>query len=70
MGLMIDFFNKEYNQNSSFYKNIFNYSLRYLSSRQVAGKNNKSKLKKEIEGQKCLKRLNDLKSKINKKKSN
>lgn len=68
MGLMIDFFNKEYNQNSSFYKNIFNYSLRYLSSRQVAGKNNKSKLKKEIEGQKCLKRLNDLKSKINKKK--
>jgi hypothetical protein len=34
----------------------------------VAGKNNKSKLKKEIEGQKYLKRLNDLKSKINKKK--
>ena len=38
MGLMIDFFDKEYNQNSDFYKNIFNYCLKYLSSRQLVGK--------------------------------
>ena len=63
MGLMIDFFNKEYNKNSSFYKNIFRYSLKYLSSRQLAGKNKVSKIKKEKEAQKYFNKLNYLKSK-------
>ena len=63
MGLMMDFFNKEYNKNSSFYKNIFRYSLKYLSSRQLAGKNKVSKIKKEKEAQKYFNKLNYLKSK-------
>ena len=59
---MIDFFNKEYNKNSSFYKNIFRYSLKYLSSRQLAGKNKVSKIKKE-RSSKYFNKLNYLKVK-------
>ena len=64
MGLMIDFFDKEYNQNSKFNRNIFNYSLSYLSSRQLAGFNKSLRNKKEKEAKKNLKKLNKFKNKI------
>ncbi len=68
MGLMIDFFNKEYNQNLKLNKNMFNYSLNYLSSRQLAGENKLSRNKKETEAKKYLKKLNKFKNKIRLKK--
>ena len=38
MGIMINFFSKEYKNSKYFYKNLLNYIINYLSSRQVAGK--------------------------------
>ncbi len=67
MGLMIDFFDKEYKKNSDFYKNIFNYCLKYLSSRQLVGKGKKLTIKSEKEAKEYLKKLNQLKNKINSK---
>jgi hypothetical protein len=67
MGLMIDFFDKEYNKNLNFYKNIFDYSLNYLSSRQVAGLRKFTRSKKQIDAKIYLAKLNKLKNKIKKK---
>ena len=63
MGLMIDYYSKEYNQNKKFYKNIFNYSLKYLSSRQVAGEKNFTQNKKKSDVKKYLNKLNQIKNK-------
>ena len=69
---MMNFFEEEYKKNLSFYKNIFNNTLKYLSSRQVAGESN---LKKKLSSQKAkrfllkskkLKKDNLIKKKINK----
>ena len=38
MGMMINFFSKEYKNSRYFYKNLLKYIIIYLSSRQVAGK--------------------------------
>lgn len=64
MGLMLNFFNKEYKQNLNFYKIFFDYSLKYLSSRQVAGINKNYRIKKQQDAKKYLNKLNKLK-KIN-----
>ncbi|WP_440698008.1 hypothetical protein [Candidatus Pelagibacter sp. HIMB1709] len=69
MGLMIDFFSKEYEKNINFYKKSFNYSLKYLSSRQVAGVNKASIKKKQKEVQKYLNKLDKIKIKYKLKKS-
>ncbi len=69
MGLMIDFFSQEYRENINFYKNIFNYSLKYLSSRQVAGMKKASIKKKQKEAKKNLNKLEEIKIK-NKLKNN
>ena len=69
MGLMLDFFSKEYKKNLNFYKNIFDYSLKYLSSRQVAGLKNFTKNKKQLEAKKYLDKLNQIKNKNYLKKS-
>jgi hypothetical protein len=63
MGLMIDYFSKEYKENKKFYKSIFNYSLKYLSSRQVAGDNNSIRNKKQEVAKKYLKALIKIKKK-------
>tara|TARA_B100000795_G_scaffold269992_1_gene261706 strand:- start:5572 stop:6588 length:1017 start_codon:yes stop_codon:yes gene_type:complete len=38
MGLMMNFFSLQYKNDNSFYKKLFNNTLKYLSARQVAGK--------------------------------
>lgn len=63
MGLMIDFFSNEYNKDLYFYKSIFNYSLAYLSSRQVAGIDKSTKYKNELNAKKYLIKINKLKDK-------
>jgi hypothetical protein len=63
MGLMIDFFSEQYKKNSFFYKKIFNYSLKYLSSRQAAGEKNFHKNTKELKAEKYLYKLNNIKKK-------
>ncbi len=64
MGLMIHFFNNEYKKSSNFYKNIFSYSLKYLSSRQVAGITKTKRDKRQLNAKKYLKKLKNLKNKI------
>ena len=72
MGLMINLFEREYKKNLSFYKNIFNNTLYYLSSRQHAGKNalkiklHSQKAKKFLSNCKNLKRNFLIKKKVNK----
>ena len=63
MGLMMDFFDKEYDKNLNFYKNIFDCSLNYLSSRQVVGLRKFTRNKKQLEAKKYLDKLNKLKNK-------
>ena len=62
MGLMLDFFGKEYNKNMNFYKNIFDYSLKYLSARQVAGLEDFTRNKKQLEAKKYFHKLNKIKN--------
>lgn len=63
MGLMIHFFSKEYKKNLVFYKNIFNYSLKYLSSRQVAGTTINNRNKKQSDAKKYFSKIFNLKNK-------
>ena len=69
MGLMLDFFSKEYRANAKFYKNIFQYSLKYLSSRQVSGLKTMALHKKQNDAKRYFRKLNELKNKnfLNKK---
>lgn len=72
MGLMIDFFSKEYLEDLKFYKNLFSKSIYYLTSRQVAGcnrsiqKNSQKKAEKLLEKIRKLKTKNLIKKKVNK----
>lgn len=63
MGLMIDFFSHEYKKNSIFYEKFFEYSIKYLSSRQVAGLSVVERDKKQLEAKKYLVLLNNIKKK-------
>ncbi len=63
MGLMLDFFSKEYKKNSNFYTNIFDYSLKYLSSRQVSGLKGFFRDKKLNDAKKYFNKLNQIKNK-------
>jgi hypothetical protein len=63
MGLMIDFFAEQYKKNPIIYKNFLDYSLKYLSSRQVAGEKTFIIKKKQSEAENYLYRLNNLKNK-------
>ena len=53
MGLFMNFFSKEHNLNNKHQKDLLNNTLKYLSSRQLAGKN-KNVLKNSIEKSKKL----------------
>lgn len=61
MGLMLDFFEMEHKRNLTFYKKIFDYSLKYLSSRQVAGLKNIQRIKKQQSASKYQSKLIKLK---------
>ena len=63
MGLMIDYFSKEYKSNRKFYQSIFNNSLNYLSSRQVAGKENLTQNKKQLIAKKIFNKYSQTKNK-------
>lgn len=63
MGLMLDFFSREYKSDSNFYKNIFNYSLKYLASRQIVDFKKLKRIEKEILAKNYLKSLKKLKKK-------
>ena len=72
MGLFMNFFSKEYKNNLKFYKSLFNSTLSYLSSRQVAGasKNFRNQSVKKSQNLlkliKKLKRENLIKNKVQK----
>ena len=71
-GLMLDFFQSEYKKSKFFYKNVFSNTLKYLSSRQVAGENDSKKknsikiAKKYFNKINRLKKNNIIKKKVNK----
>lgn len=69
MGLMLNFFEREYKKNNFFYKKILNSTLNYLSSRQVVGQSIIKKRLAEINAKKYLRLNISLKKKnlINKK---
>ena len=67
MGLMLDLFEREYTKNLIFYKNIFNYDLKYLSSRQVSGLKKTPRNIKQNEAKNYLKKLKQIKKKYRKK---
>ena len=63
MGIMINFFSKEYKNSKYFYKNLLNYIINYLSSRQVAGKSKRLQKLSFEKSKKIFKRLHKLKNK-------
>jgi len=71
-GLMINFFEEEYKKNLKFYKSIFQNTLKYLSSRQLAGldnlqiKSRSNNAQKFLSITKKLKKKNFIKKKVNK----
>ena len=70
MGLMLNFFKSEYKNSNNFYKNIFENTLSYLSSRQVAGQNKNIQNKSTVKAKKFLLNCNKLKKKNSIKKRN
>ena len=71
MGLFMNFFFDEYRSNLNFSKNIFNQTISYLSSRQVAGQSRKTQIYSQKNSSKILQNINKLKNKyIIKKKIN
>ena len=63
MGMFINFFDEEYLATSKFYGNMFNYSLKYLSGRQVAGKSKRSQSLSIRKSNKMLNNIRKLKLK-------
>lgn len=63
MGLMLNFFCEEHKKNLNFYRNIFDYSLKYLSFRQVAGIKKSILKKKQIDARKYLDKFKKIKIK-------
>tara|TARA_B100000965_G_scaffold347452_1_gene319560 strand:- start:346 stop:1365 length:1020 start_codon:yes stop_codon:yes gene_type:complete len=61
MGLFLDFFNNEYKTISSYKKNIFNKTMSYLVSRQVAGRSKKYKKSSLIKSRKLFNQISRLK---------
>lgn len=69
MGLMIDFFSKEFKNNTKVANNAFTDTLNYLKSRQVAGNNNLVQKKSQYKATKILKKINRFKNLYLKKKA-
>ncbi len=63
MGLFFDFFLLENKKNLNFYSNLFDNTLHYLRSRQLAGKSPKNIIKEEKKTIKLLKKINYSKKK-------
>ena len=63
MGLLLNFFSHEYKKSTKLYKNFSYYIIKYLTSRQLAGKSKKAHKISEIKSKKFLKAINLLKSK-------
>ena len=68
VGLFLNYFNAEYINKSKFFNKIFNYSLKYLSSRQIANYKSQTQIKKQLEAEQYLEKLKKLKQKNNLKK--
>ena len=69
MGLLINFFSQEYNYSLKEGKMLFSNSLKYLSSRQVAGEKKKLQKKSQLKALKFLKKTNLFKKRYQKKKT-
>ncbi len=69
MGLMIDFFSKEFKNNTKVANNAFTDTLNYLKSRQVAGNNSLVQKKSQYKATKILKKINRFKNLYLKKKA-
>ena len=63
MGIFLDFFQEEYKDSPRFRKKVFNEALRYLSSRQVAGKSKKFQQMSSKISYKSFNKLNEIKKK-------
>ena len=63
MGLMLDFFSKEYKKDLNFYKKYFDYTLKYLSVRQFVGIKSDKIKQKENDVKKYFNKLNEIKIK-------
>ncbi|MDC0402621.1 hypothetical protein OAM14_00520 [Candidatus Pelagibacter sp.] len=63
MGFMIDYFSEEFTQNKKSYKDIFDYTIKYLSARQVAGEKKTTQNKKQLDAKKYLNKLDKIKNK-------
>lgn len=61
MGLFMNLFSKEYKNNLKFYKSLFNSTLNYLSSRQVAGASKSFRNQSVKKSQNLLKLIKKLK---------
>lgn len=62
MGLMLNYFQKEYKYEKKYLKKYFNLNIEYLRSRQVAGKNIKIQKESIDKGNKILKEKNRIKN--------
>lgn len=63
MGIFLDFFKEEYKDTPKFRKNIFNEALKYLRSRQVAGRSKKFQQLSTKTSYNSLNKLNEIKKK-------
>ncbi len=61
MGLLINFFSKEYKKNKFFYKNLKKTIINYFVSRQVAGKSKKIQISSLKKSSNFLKNINKMK---------
>lgn len=67
MGIMLNYFDKEFKCNKSILKKYFNLNIEYLNSRQVAGKNKKIMENSIMIGNRILQKKNNIKKKFLKK---
>ncbi len=67
MGMMLNYFQTEYKYKKKEFKKYFNLNIKYLSSRQVAGKNKKIQIECINKGNKILKEKNKINIKLLKK---
>mgnify|MGYP007063415889 CR=1 FL=1 len=71
MGLMLNFFSREYKKSTKLYKKFSYYIIKYLTSRQLAGRSKSVHRMSEAESKKFLNKINLLKRKnLEKKKIN
>jgi hypothetical protein len=62
MGILLNFFSHEYKKSTKLYNNFSNYIIKYLTSRQVAGRSKKVRKLSERKSVKFLNKINLLKS--------